>query len=406
MADDGTYGNLFDRLGTTMQSPLFQMGAGVMDAGWKGQGFGAGIMQGSQAAQQAEEANRKRLDAERKLQQQQQQDQFLMGLTGPSAPEWVKGVPQGVIQSAQAMRDPSLVAPFLDPMKRAEQEAKIEQARAAAAASRANAGDAYAHGDGVIYNKRTGEVKPLPEGVGGAAKASLNVTWGQDAQGNLVPMQTTPSGRMVQSQLPEGVSATKGITKVDLGTSWGIMNTMTGQVVGTMPKDIVGKESQEEIGKAQGKAVADLPRIQGNAERALATIDKIEKHPGKAYGVGVMGVMPGVPGTAQRGFINLVDQAKGQTFLEAFNSLRGGGAITEAEGAKATQALARLDRAQSQQDFDAALVDLKDVINTGLARAKTMTTVGQPQGASAAAPGPLKSGNYNWTSQGLQPAGR
>lgn len=34
----------------------------------------------------------------------------------------------------------------------------------------------------------------------------LNVTWGQDAQGNIVPMQASKEGRFVATQLPEGVT--------------------------------------------------------------------------------------------------------------------------------------------------------------------------------------------------------
>lgn len=221
--------------------------------------------------------------------------------------------------------------------------------------------------------------------------ASLNVTWGTNAAGELVPMQTTKSGQMVQSKLPEGVSATKGIQKVDLGTHYALINTMTGQTVGTMPKDIAGKEREEQIGQAQGKAITSMPQMQGAADRALATIDQIRKHPGKPYGVGVAGVVPGIPGSSQRGFIALVDQAKGQAFLNAFESLKGGGAITEVEGAKATAAIARLDRAQSMQDFDAALKDLEDVIKGGVQRARAMTTVGSQQQGNQ----PAQSGGWS-----------
>lgn len=167
---------------------------------------------------------------------------------------------------------------------------------------------------------------------------------------------------------------------LDTGTSYSRPNPIEpGQTVSTVPKDVAGAAREKELGEAKGKAIADLPRIADNANRALATIQQIRSHPGKGAGTGVAGVLPGIPGTEQRGFVNLVDQAKGQTFLEAFNSLRGGGQITEAEGAKATQALARLDRAQTPEDFEQALKDLEDVVTTGLSRA---------QGAAGGAPQP------------------
>lgn len=130
------------------------------------------------------------------------------------------------------------------------------------------------------------------------------------------------------------------------------------------------KEYDKTKAEARAKAEIDLPRIVDNASLALKTIEQIKAHPGRATGTGAIGlVAPSIPGTQARGFANLVDQAKGKVFLEAFNSLRGGGQITEAEGAKATQALARLDRAQSQGDFDSALADLGEVVNLGLQRA-------------------------------------
>jgi hypothetical protein len=134
--------------------------------------------------------------------------------------------------------------------------------------------------------------------------------------------------------------------------------------------DIAGAAKAKEEGEAQGKAGADIPRVTANAERALQTIRQIRQHPGKKSGLGMTGLSAYIPGSEARGFANLVDQAKGQTFLEAFNSLRGGGQITEAEGQKATQALARLDRYQSEADFEAALRDLEEVVSKGLQVAK------------------------------------
>lgn len=216
-------------------------------------------------------------------------------------------------------------------------------------------------------------------------KTSLQPIYGVDENNNPVVMQPRDNGTMVRSEMPPGVTVSRQPIKVDTGTEFILLDPITRQPVGRMAKDVAGKEREEKIGQAQGTAITNLPAIEGSAQRALATIDKIERHPGKAYGVGAVGVIPGVPGTAQRGFIALVDQAKGQAFLEAFNSLRGGGAITEQEGKKATEAIARLDRAQTPQDFDEALKDLKDVINSGVAKAREMArTGGRPQTQQAA----------------------
>lgn len=173
---------------------------------------------------------------------------------------------------------------------------------------------------------------------------------------------------------PVTVSPFRGVSQADTPTDVQIFDKGTGAPVRTISKDVAGAASLKEQGEAEGKAIADLPRQIDNAQLALDTIDAIRKHPGKQYGLGVYGVLPGVPGTQQRGFVNLVDQAKGQVFLQAFNSLRGGGQITEAEGSKATQALARMDRAQTQADFDQALDDYATIVQNGISRARTQAT--------------------------------
>lgn len=145
--------------------------------------------------------------------------------------------------------------------------------------------------------------------------------------------------------------------------------------------DVGYATEQKELAEERSKAKADLSRINDNANLALKTITSIRAHPGRSAGLGWSAVSSAIPGSEARGFANLVDQAKGQTFLEAFNSLRGGGQITEAEGAKATQALARLDRYQSEADFEAALKDLEDVIKSGQKRAQDKVGLGANGGA-------------------------
>jgi hypothetical protein len=178
---------------------------------------------------------------------------------------------------------------------------------------------------------------------------------------------------------------------LDTGTSFVQPNPIQpGQNVREIPKDVSGKASLTAQGKAQGEAVSDLPRVNATAKIALDTIQKIRAHPGKKYGVGVGGVLPGIPGTHQRGFVNLVNQAKGQTFLQAYQTLKGGGQISNTESAKAETAIARLDRAQSEADFDASLKDLEDVINNGVAMANAKSRSGPSMNAPAdSLPDPL-----------------
>ena len=58
-------------------------------------------------------------------------------------------------------------------------------------------------------------------------------------------------------------------------------------------------------------------------------------------------------------FETRVEQLKGKAFLNAFQKLKGGGPITETEGQAATAAQARLNMAQDEDDFIAALTEMR-----------------------------------------------
>lgn len=131
-----------------------------------------------------------------------------------------------------------------------------------------------------------------------------------------------------------------------------------------------GTAAGKVAGEAGAQAQIDLPRVRDNATQALKTIDSFEKHPGFKYVFGWDSVAPTLPGSSQAGALAYFDQIKGKTFLEAFNSLKGAGQITEIEGQKATDAIARLNRAQSEKDARVALADLREVIQAGELRAQ------------------------------------
>jgi hypothetical protein len=65
----------------------------------------------------------------------------------------------------------------------------------------------------------------------------------------------------------------------------------------------------------------------------------------------------------------LIKQFAGNAFLEAFNSLKGGGTITEEEGKKATAAQARLNTAVDLKDFRDALKDARELVASRIKKA-------------------------------------
>lgn len=114
-----------------------------------------------------------------------------------------------------------------------------------------------------------------------------------------------------------------------------------------------------------------------SVQAQIDVIDKALNHPGRSTATGLSGSVDPrnyIPGTDAADFRAVLDQIGGTAFLQAFESLKGGGQITEVEGKKATDAIARLSRAQSDSEFVQSLKDLKAVMQAGLQRQKTKPT--------------------------------
>lgn len=126
------------------------------------------------------------------------------------------------------------------------------------------------------------------------------------------------------------------------------------------------------IAEKQGEAAAALPDTLARAEQTIKQIDELKNHPAKGYRTGMGSILPAVPGFKGVDFDERVAQMKGSAFLDAYKMLRGTGAISEKEGAKAEQAQARLSQAKDQKDFDQALDDLRSVVVSGYERAQKM----------------------------------
>jgi hypothetical protein len=164
------------------------------------------------------------------------------------------------------------------------------------------------------------------------------------------------------------------------------------------------KETGAAIAKGNVAAQQALPGVISNAENAVSLIDQMvgkqevrdksgkviqaagAAHPGFENAVGTTW-KPGfrfIPGTDAADFQSLFDQVKGAAFLEAFNVLKGAGAISEKEGEKATAARTRMSTAQSEKEFVSAAREYQDVIRKGV---QVMQQKAGPAGATPAAAG-------------------
>lgn len=161
------------------------------------------------------------------------------------------------------------------------------------------------------------------------------------------------------------------------------------------------QKSQIDLQKSQAE-VAQMESRKQAASSEIASmrqmLAELKGHPGMSTSVGAKGVeyllgMKKEPfgGTRAADFYTLLEQVQGGTFMQAFNNLKGGGQITEQEGAKATAAIARLNPRQSEEGFNKALMDFDGVLAQAQARAQAnapqQTAV--PQAAVPAAPQPM-----------------
>ena len=159
----------------------------------------------------------------------------------------------------------------------------------------------------------------------------------------------------------------------------------------------------EATAKDAVKAQAILPSVILRGEEGIRLIDELvgkapvkdkngkiivegtKPHPGFETAVGATW-LPGarfIPGTDAANFQSRFDQIKGAAFLEAFEILKGGGAITNVEGEKGTAAINRMALAQDEDEFIAAARDVQNIMISGIKKAKARLGGGLTGGVNA-----------------------
>jgi len=168
------------------------------------------------------------------------------------------------------------------------------------------------------------------------------------------------------------------------------------------PAAIARLEAAKAEGTATGKdtvaAIRTLPNAIASSQKALANIDAMlgdarvvnnqivatqgkGPHPGFSSAVGAGIGLRFIPGTPASDFQERFREVTSGAFLEAFESLRGGGSITEKEGEKATAAKTRMNLAQSEKEFVTAAREYQSIIRDGVKRAQSRLTKAQSTSA-------------------------
>lgn len=232
----------------------------------------------------------------------------------------------------------------------------------------------YSYDDnGKIY---TIQDPPDADGEDGT-EYGLNPQYGVDENGNPVIIQLGKDGTSTKTPLPPGVTFQKEPIRIDAGTKWVLLDPITRQPIGQIDKEIREAEAEKVAGKAEGEAALGAPKAIAQAQDTINLIDSIISDPNLA---GITGNVQGrIDPEGPFGLLMSQDkvdlaikvkQLQGKAFLEAFESLKGGGQITEREGAAAQAAMARLQRVQSDEDYRAALMELRSIAERGIRRAQ------------------------------------
>jgi len=199
--------------------------------------------------------------------------------------------------------------------------------------------------------------------------------------GTLGMIQLSKGGTAKEVEIPEGMALQRGLEKVDLGTHYQWYNNLTGTPIGVpIPKNNRDAARETAAGTSEGKTEAErtaaAPTVIAEAQTFETLIDDVISDPALDSVIGnVQGRLPaGIPGiTGGQAGSDVqvkVDQIGGKAFLQAFESLKGGGQITEREGIAAQAAIARMNQSQSGPAFREALKDLKAIATNARLRAQ------------------------------------
>lgn len=212
-----------------------------------------------------------------------------------------------------------------------------------------------------------------------------------DSQGRPAAVQEMSGFAQAQGNLAQAQAAgtQRGQIPYDLTTIQGPNGPVTDSRANLLSQGPIQGRSPDQQAYMTGlatNAAASQNTLQGtldSATQALGVIQQLRNSPDLNARTGLTGLLPAIPGTGGANFDAMNNQIKGSAFLEAFNRLKGGGAISEVEGQKATQAIARLDRKLSPEDYKAALDEVASVFNAGIQRAQQNAQRGAPPAINA-----------------------
>lgn len=216
-----------------------------------------------------------------------------------------------------------------------------------------------------------------PTGAQDYADANLKQKFEQIAVLQKLQANGGATGELVNRLMQEdpNLSFKDALYQVQTGFRQGTQLDADGNIILTPGRlqTLTDTEKAKKYGSETGGNLAtnqnNLPSTLTSAQLAIDTIDNALNHPGFDANFGIKGQLYNIPGGDAADAKTYIDQIGGQNFLTAYQTLKGGGQITEIEGQKAEAAMARLAKAQSAASARQALNELKSVVRTGMTNA-------------------------------------
>lgn len=208
-----------------------------------------------------------------------------------------------------------------------------------------------------------------------------------------------------------GSTGNAGSSQIVFGPNGEIIRAEKGiggrvEVIGGVTAASTSPQAQADLAeaKAGAKKVAEgaadaqlaIPKMEWQVKQTNTHIDEVLNHPGMSGFVG-MGLPAAeyIPGSAQADMKARFDQLLGESFSISYETLRGGGQITEMETRQAGNAINRMNKATSEKEFRAAAEDFRNAVNAGLdilrkkSAMRFQTPGQQPAQAQQVAPQPV-----------------
>lgn len=221
-------------------------------------------------------------------------------------------------------------------------------------------------------------MKSLGQGGGGGSFTTPQA--GVDPEGKPIFFTTDKSG--IKKVIP-GVRPRDNITQVDSETETFLYNK-EGVLLKTISKQTGAGAKIKAANQLQAKREIDLINMETDIQLTIDVIDKIigneelgiPEHPGLVSAVGLYDSQTPTFFPQTKDFEILAEQLRGKAFLTAYQSLKGGGPITDIEGRQATAAQARLNSAQSEEAYRESIKEMRDLLVARRAKARKLAGVG------------------------------